>query len=78
MPYKTPSSRMNLRNHVHPFQPEMRGCGQEVAIVRVDFGETIFTGANQVQRIGGTQKDRRGKHPIGARDLFEQVRGERE
>ena len=56
----------------------MRGCGQEVAIVRVDFGEAIFTGANQVQRIGGTQIDRRGKLPVGARDLFEQVRGKRE
>ncbi len=47
-----------------------------MAIVRVDFGETVFAGANQVQRISGTQIDGRKKRPVGTSNLFQQAVGQ--
>lgn len=78
MDRQTAASRMSVGDHVHPFQPEVRGCGQDVAIVCVNFGEAVLAGANQVQGIRGTDKDSRGKRPVGAGGLFEQAGCERE
>ena len=66
MDRQTAAARMSAGDHVHPFQPEVRGCGQDVAIVRVDFGEAVRAGANQVQGMRGTDKDSGGKRPVGA------------
>lgn len=57
-----------VRNHIHATQAEKRRGGEEVAVVGVDFGETLFCGAGEVQGIGGAEKVGVGRVP---KELFQ-------
>ncbi len=64
----TPRDRRSLGiDEVDACDPEVRGGGEQVAIVRVDMSEAVFGSRSQMNGVGSTQEDRLGQLPVRCR-----------
>lgn len=67
-----------LCNHIHPTQSEQRCGSEEVAVVGVDFGETMFRSASEMQGVRGADVGGGGSGGEDILETFHHLLGQRQ